>query len=80
MFAALQGRTAVVEMLIEKRSPTRIRDKFGDTPLMLAVMSRNLSVVSFLLVEGDIDAQDESGMTALMWAVSSGLDDIAMLI
>jgi hypothetical protein len=74
--AAYQGRTGVVEALIERGANVDARAKDGRTALAWAVYEGrgDVSRVVELLVEGgaDLEARDRNGATPLMLAAYSG--------
>ena len=57
-----------------------VKDHNGNTPLMLAVGQGHMNTVFALLAMGaDVNAVDDDGDTALIWAKSSGqkaLEDV----
>jgi len=58
------------------------RDRFGRSPLILAVMyGHSDAVISILLAGGaDVNARDRKGQTALMIAKERGHEDVAALL
>ena len=59
-----------------------MRNKSGDTPLMVAALHKNLKVMKFLVENGaEVNTVNEnSGDTALMLAVSEGYKDIVKFL
>lgn len=50
------------------------------TPLIAAVYADQSNVVEYLLRQNvDIDAQDASGKTALMWSVNAASNDLSVV-
>ena len=63
-------------MSLDYRDPR----KFLWTPLIAATHAGNSNIVTYLLNQGvDINAQDASGKTALMWAVNVTGDDLSVV-
>lgn len=82
--AAEAGNIDTVKDLIEPRdsnnAPAKVDapDRFGMTPLMLAVSNGHQAVALYLLEQGaDPNKRDSFGMTALMWARTSQDPEIA---
>jgi ankyrin repeat protein len=68
MWAAGQGRDAVVQMLLDNGADVRARAADGSLPLMFATRQRNVNTAKILLVHGaDINAQS-GGSTPLILA------------
>ncbi len=73
--AARQGRTDMVEVLIESGASVEARDSQGCTPLITAVRKNKADVVRVLLARGaDVNARDKSDSTALCWSAGSAGD------
>ena len=76
--ASLTGHTDIVKLLTQCKRDSKIDipDNLGDTPLNLASKNWHLSVVELLLNKGariDVtDNEEESGHTALYYAISNG--------
>eukprot|EP00899_Mesostigma_viride_P020891 jgi/Mesvir1/28803/Mv15840-RA.2 len=63
-WACLNGRTAAVQYLIEKKADVRMRDPSGQTPLHWAAVRGSIPTVELLLHNGaSLDAQDINGYT-----------------
>lgn len=74
LVAAAKGRDAAVRLLLAAGAEPAVRDAYGWTPLMRAVSSGYLDAVEALLATGraELDAQEESGATALHIAAGRG--------
>eukprot|EP00039_Didymoeca_costata_P031501 m.35064 g.35064 ORF g.35064 m.35064 type:complete len:642 (+) comp8821_c0_seq2:290-2215(+) len=74
MYAAGQGSTEVVVLLLQKGALVDEQSRHGMTALMLGAMNGHERVVNILLSLPEINtkAQDSGGRTALHWACSVG--------
>uniref|UniRef100_A0A671V047 Ankyrin repeat domain 52a n=1 Tax=Sparus aurata TaxID=8175 RepID=A0A671V047_SPAAU len=77
--SAAHGHSDCLRMMIdygEEGDLTNVVDKFGQTPLMLAVLGGHTDCVHFLLEKGALpDAKDKRGSTALHRGAVLGHDD-----
>ncbi|MGI9305518.1 MAG: ankyrin repeat domain-containing protein [Gammaproteobacteria bacterium] len=82
MIAAAKGYGSLLDLLIMHGADTNVRDIYGWTPLMRATHEGRHGIVKSLLskTSPEIDAQDESGLTALHRAAAKGYVDIARLL
>lgn len=73
--ACRHGRTAAVRKLLDRGADPNCQNKFGDTPLHLAVASHSRDIVKLLLACSNIefDKKNERGETPLMLAVREKL-------
>jgi ankyrin repeat protein len=79
--AVMQRRTAIASILLICTSPVNERDETRRTPLMIAVMNRDIDIVQLLLTKGaDTTCRDLDNNTALDYAVASGNETIRELI
>ena len=77
-FAAQQGQADAARVLVEAGAPLDARNKFGNSPLWVAVMNHRLGegdrVVSLLIAAGaSLDAANLSGVTVREVAERMGL-------
>lgn len=76
MYAAYHGHAQLVTHLLARNSRTRVTNKVGRSPLMLAAMCGNIDVVCLLLgreeVQDLVVTADRRNMTALSHAVHWG--------
>ena len=67
--------------LINKGIDIDVKNKQGDTPLMLAVSIRSLDLINLLLDNGaDINAQNNKGWSALHIAINKSFNEIVELL
>lgn len=86
-FAAKEGRTEVVALLLERNADLRVTDNIGKAPLFLAGEAGRTEVVKQLLEAAAsrgvdiVNASDKGGRTPLMWTAGMGNpDSVALLI
>ena len=76
-FAALNNHTGLIEYLCENKGRVNQKDKYGRSPLILAVQQGHTQTASLLLQRGcDIEHADNSGNRALHFAAAFGWFDI----
>jgi ankyrin repeat protein len=76
--AAAKGRLETVRTHLDLGMEADVRDKAGNTPLILAAGSGNFPLVDLLLNRGaNIDADNKQGFTPLFSAVQAG--DVRMV-
>ena len=81
MYAATQGATNIVRMLLDHNANINSVDGKGDTPLMNAVTNNKIPVVKILLENGaHVMNQDKDGDTALMLAASLRYNQVIALL
>lgn len=79
--AAARGCSRLVEDLIAAGASVRARDRFGNTPMMLAAAAGHDKIVEFLIDKGSvIDQRNLAGSTALMRAVKDSRRSTARLL
>ena len=80
-FACDKGFSKIIEKLVDSGSYLNQRNYDGNTPLMLAVKSKNWKAVNLMLDLGaDISFFNDKHQSALDIAILNGFDDIADII
>lgn len=75
--AAQQGRDDVLRYLLAKGVELKVLDAYGNNALWAACFGESLLCIDALLEAGiDIDYQNPSGATALIYAASSGKQSV----
>jgi ankyrin repeat protein len=70
--AAERGCISLVERFLDEGAHLEARDRFGNTPLLLAARKGHTELVRFLLARGaEIDHANVAGSTALLRAVDA---------
>ena len=73
MYAAQDGDTEIIALLLEHKAAVRMRDNIGATAVAYAAQGGHVDAAEMLLAAGaDIDAPDKQGFTPLMRAVRQG--------
>ncbi len=81
MWAAAEGRAAVIKALVDKGATIAATSNSGMTPLMFAVRKGNLDAVRVLINAGaDVNGQRSDGATPLLVAVINGHEDLVDLL
>ncbi|RYO96410.1 hypothetical protein DL765_011600 [Monosporascus sp. GIB2] len=81
LWAAANGRLAVLKLLVEKGAQIEVRDKVLMTPLMVAAKNGHEAVTKLLVEKGaQIEATDKDGLTPLMYAAREGHEAVARLL
>ncbi|KAI8513299.1 Unconventional myosin-XVI [Branchiostoma belcheri] len=79
--ASMNGKTGVVELLIQHGAEVGARDKVGGTALHWASGNGQAGVVKLLIQHGaDVGARDEGDRTALHWASVNGHTGVVKLL
>lgn len=77
-FAAANGHSDVIDVLLRAGVSRDTRTKVDRTPLHVAAQEGHLEIVNLLVNHGaDVDAKDLLRMTPLHWAVERGFTDVA---
>lgn len=81
-WAAHHGLIPIVRLILKREATViNIRDKAGNTPLMLAVWTEHANVVRMLLNKGaKVDIKSERGKTAMIFATEKGNAEIIGLL
>ena len=80
-WAAREGHTTVVQLLLEKGADVEARDNDERTALHWAVRGGHTTVMQLLLEKGaDVEAKDNRGWTPLGWAAYSGHAAVVQLL
>lgn len=82
MYAAFNGKTRVVKILIDAGADVNARDRTGSTTLMFAASGPFPDTVALLLDRGaQINAIDgNEHFTPLMWAAAEGQAEVVALL
>ena len=73
LYAASEGHTEIVELLLDRDADIEARNRYGDTALMYAIREGDIEIVKLLLDrDADIEVKDNDGRTALLLAVMLG--------
>lgn len=80
--AAMSGCSIIIREMVENYSADMMaQDRYGNTPLHLAIQYKRRRVVSLLTWMGaDIDIADKCGRTAMHWAAGMGEADVVRLL
>ena len=73
--AARGGSAATVDALLVARADVEIKNRFGDTALMIAALSGHVDVAKKLRARGA--AVNPTGWTPLIYAATGGRDDMS---
>ena len=69
------------KLLLSAKAALYVKDKKGNTPLIIASMKGHADIVDLLAADGDcINETNNEGLTALMYASMSGHTNIAMTL
>ena len=82
MIAASSNKNDVMRVLIDRGADVNATDKYGWTSLMLAARKGHREIVQALLNRSgiNIDAKNLKGLTALIFAILYGKDDVAKVL
>jgi thiosulfate/3-mercaptopyruvate sulfurtransferase len=73
ILAARQGRADVLKKLLDLDADLSVADQYGNNALWAACFAENAECIGLLLQAGiNIDFQNPSGATALIYSASSG--------
>lgn len=79
--AALNGKEAVLRLLVEAGANLEAQDRAGDTPLLLAIRQGHASVVQSLLnIGASVSQGSASGRFPLGLAVEQGSEQLVQLL
>jgi len=72
------GKYKQVTDLLKSGCPAEGRDKFGNSPLVIACQNGNARIVKALLRHGaNIDAQNKQGCTGLHYCIAYGFNSLS---
>jgi serine/threonine-protein phosphatase 6 regulatory ankyrin repeat subunit A len=74
--AARTDGISCVQLLIAAGHPTAVFDSQGSSPMHIAALEQNETVLLFLASHGNVDGYDSSGASPLMICVGKGLVDV----
>jgi uncharacterized protein len=74
LIAARAGNAATVDVLLDARANVDVRNRFGDTPLMVAVLQGRVGVAKKLRARGA--AVNTTGWTPLIYAATGGHEEL----
>jgi len=74
LIAARAGYRATVDVLLAAKANVNAKNRFGDTPLMIAALNGQLDIVRRLRMRGG--ELDPRGWTPLIYAATGGHDDV----
>ena len=81
IFAAIEGHTNIVQMLLDQNADIEVRNNNGESALMLAAARGRTDVVRFLLQRGaDMSVEDKFKNTALHNAEKHGGPEVTQLL
>jgi ankyrin repeat protein len=77
MDASEKSDVKIIELLLAHGADINVKDRSGNTLLIMAIMQYNLGFIAFFLKKGiNINVKNQLGMTALLVAASKGYSDI----
>jgi ankyrin repeat protein len=80
-FAAREGYSGIVSLLLAKEADINIKSASGTTPLHEAARSGNISIMETLLAEGaEVNAQDAKGNSVLHTAIPPEVNQEALYL
>ncbi|RYP64442.1 hypothetical protein DL771_008746 [Monosporascus sp. 5C6A] len=81
LWAAANGRLAVLKLLVEKGAQLEARDNDNKTPLMIAAQNGHEAMAKLLVEKGaQLEAKNNNGWTPLMFAAGQGHEAMAKLL
>ncbi|RYP53460.1 hypothetical protein DL770_010991 [Monosporascus sp. CRB-9-2] len=81
LWAARNGYTEIVQLLLDSGAKIGAKDKYGRTPLSWAARNRHKKIVQLLLDSGaDADVKDNNSRTLLWRAAENGHKEIVQLL
>jgi ankyrin repeat protein len=81
LWAAANGREAVLRLLLRHKADVNVKDNHGRTPLSWAAGNGH-EIVAQLLLEhkADVNVKAENGWTPLLWAAGNGHEAVVRLL
>jgi ankyrin repeat protein len=73
LYSTQQGNVEILNMLVQAKANVNTKNKYGNTPLILAAVQGNVEIIDLLIKAGaDINAKDKFNQTALIKALAKG--------
>eukprot|EP00762_Andalucia_godoyi_P005794 ANDGO_07019.mRNA.1 Ankyrin repeat len=78
----LSGNIACAQLLLESHAQLDVKDDHGRTPLFYAVLTNQVAMVKFLLLEqkANPNSRDLQGQTPIFWSTKLGFKEITEML
>jgi len=82
IYASREGQIEMVKMLLEEEgADVNARNRYDNTPLMIAIRNGHTEIARMLIDRGaDVNIKSNDGKTALLWASLRGQTEIVRLL